>query len=378
MLDSTLSRRFPFLALAKQNLMRARARSVLAMAGITIGVIALASLGIFGAAYEQSYRNSFDTTASSVLVTPGEDAPSPHFDRENVKTIERNVDSPVYPIAQYGGSASGLGGETSTTVVSMQRPTAFVTVSEGQIPEEWRSGVVVGASVAETLDTRPGETIVLNGERRRVRAVLDEASRSNFLQPDEKVFISPSQSTRSQYQFIIVNADSPTAAFETAEALDENLNGRRTFYDIVDFESAIERFNQQMSTLQTFLFGIGGVSLLVASVSILNVMLMSTIERKEEIGVMRAVGYRRLDILRLMLSEAALLGLFGAIFGVVISIGLGLVINAEFLSDPFAFTVDAITFTALGFLFGTVASFISGLYPAWKAANARPVESLRD
>jgi ABC-type antimicrobial peptide transport system permease subunit len=164
-----------------------------------------------------------------------------------------------------------------------------------------------------------------------------------------------------------------------AEELRGSLNpGRLERYSIFDAEAAIEQFNQQLALINTFLIGIGAVSLLVASVSILNVMLMSTIERRAEIGVLRATGFHRLDVLRLMLNEAALLGMVGAVFGVVFSILLGMLINAELLGDPLAFSAEALQYVAIGFVFGTLASFLSGLYPAWKAANSRPVEALRD
>jgi putative ABC transport system permease protein len=79
-----------------------------------------------------------------------------------------------------------------------------------------------------------------------------------------------------------------------------------------------------------------------------------------------------------MLNEAMLLGIVGAVLGVGLSVLLGMAINAQLLSDPLAFTAEALRYTVVGFVFGTVSSFLSGLYPAWKAANARPVEALRD
>ena len=119
------------------------------------------------------------------------------------------------------------------------------------------------------------------------------------------------------------------------------------------------------------------MSLFVASVSIVNVMLMSTIERRGEIGVFRAVGYQRLAVLRLLLTEALLMGLVGAILGVVLSLAVGAVVNQALLGDPLAFSDRSLQYLAFGFVFGLVASLLSGLYPAWRAASDPPVESLR-
>nr|WP_259371256.1 FtsX-like permease family protein [Natranaeroarchaeum aerophilus] len=106
---------------------------------------------------------------------------------------------------------------------------------------------------------------------------------------------------------------------------------------------------------------------------------MSTVERREEIGVMRAVGVKKDEVLRMMLIEAGLLGLFGAFGGVVVSVllaaGLYLTTPVELwiLLDPANFF-----YLALAFAFGIGVSLLSGLYPAWKAASERPVDALRD
>ena len=379
MIDSPLARLSPFLAFARNNLSRARARTILAMAGITIGVVAIASLGMFGATLEQSFLNTADDAIRTVGVGPGEDADFQTLDREQVAEIERYAgDGQVYTLSRGRARVTGLQQTTSASLVSVSDPGVFVTAESGRIPTNWRSGVAVGAELADTLGVEPGDSVQINDENRRVVAVLSESTAASFIQSGDAVVLPPDELGDGASQ-VLVRADTPQAAFGISDRLDRNLNSdRRTRYTVFDAEANLEQFNEQMELLRTFLLAVGGVSLLVASVSILNVMLMSTIERKAEIGVLRAVGYHRLDILRLMLYEAALLGIVGSIFGVLISVGLGMAMNAELLSDPFAFTTQALQFTVLGFLFGTGASFVSGLYPAWKAANARPVEALRD
>ncbi len=377
MIDSPFSRRFPFVALAWHNLSRANARSILATAGITIGVIAIASLGMFGAAYEQSVRNTFDDTVSQVYVSPGEDASFDAMTRTHVQEIERTADGDVYPVGYFTANVTGLAAEDArVTMVSLDRPSDFYDIASGDVDGDWRSGVIIGSEVAERLEVDVGDGITVDGNTRRVHAVLQEAGRGQVLPVDDAIVVPQSRAPSKEYQLIIVRSESPQKAFETSNRME--LNGREERYSINDAEEGYEQLNQQLNTFNMLLIGIGGVSLLVASVSILNVMLMSTIERKEEIGVMRAVGYHRLDVLRLMLVEASLLGVIGAVVGVAISVLMGMAINAELLNDPLAFTTDAITYTVLGFLFGTLASFVSGVYPAWKAANARPVEALRD
>ena len=379
MIDTWLGRRFPMLAFARSNLSRARARTFLAMAGIAIGVLAIASLGMGGEAFEQTILNDASTITQSVWMTPGEDAEFTEFTREHVDEVQQQTNHPVYTIQQESGTVAAKKARTGATLYSVSNPAAFASTASGQIPSTWRSGALVGQSLADELDVQTGDSVVVNGDRHRIVAVLEDNSRSSFIQTSNAVLLPPSQMGGNTFDIIMVRTNQPAEAFQVSNALDASLNaGRDERYEVNDAEKMIERFNDQMAQINTFLLAIGGISLLVASVSIFNVMLMSAIERKEEIGVLRAVGYHRLDVLRLMLAEAILLGVFGALMGVGLSILLGMAINAELLSDPLAFTAQALQYTVIGFVFGTIASFLSGLYPAWKAANARPVEALRD
>jgi putative ABC transport system permease protein len=126
------------------------------------------------------------------------------------------------------------------------------------------------------------------------------------------------------------------------------------------------------------LLGIGSISLIVASVAILNVMLMSTIERRGEIGVLRAVGIRRGEVLRMILAESAFLGVIGGLVGAVVSLGVGLVMFHVLSGNAMdVFGWSSFRYLVYGFAFAVAASLISGLYPAWKAANERPVDALR-
>ncbi len=375
-----LFERFPLAMLARRNLSRAKTRSALAMLGVVIGVVAIASLGVFGVAFKLSFLQGA-TFGNTVLVMPGEDA-NFTLSQSQVSKVKSYVDGDdeVYALKQRRGRLAHLRQSGSVSIYGVEDARQYLSTERGRIPNTWRKQVLVGSETADTYDVGPGDSVELDGESYRVAGVLEDQPRGGAFQSlDDGVLVPMSTFEGDKYSQVQIRADSPTEANQTATMLRERLGfGREERYRIVDFKDSIERFNQRMSTINLFLLGVGGISLLVAGISILNVQLMSVIERREEIGVLRAVGYGRFDILKLMLGESALLGLVGALVGAVLSLGLGLLINQQLLGDPFAFTAKGFQYIALGLAFGVGAAVISGLYPAWKAANERPVEALRD
>lgn len=371
--------RFPVTALAWRNLSRAKSRSALATLGILIGVVAIISLGMFGTTLQAFFIQDAERFLQTAQVSPGEDSESPVLDEDDIAEIGALVDAQVYPVESRASVIESSRETTRATVTATQRPRAFVTAATGQIPKNWRSGALVGQRLASQLEVSVGDALRVGDRTVRVVAVLESTPRGGFVQADDGVFLPPSQLDARGASRVLLRTDSPEAAFRAAETIRQELNtDRQERVNVFDAEASIQRFQSQISTIQTFLLGIGAVSLLVAAVSILNVMLMSAIERREEVGVLRAVGYHRRDILQLMLSEAALLGVVGAIAGAILSVGLGAIINQLLLGDPTAFSDSVLWNIALGMGFGVAAALLSGLYPAWKAANARPVEALRD
>jgi len=119
--------------------------------------------------------------------------------------------------------------------------------------------------------------------------------------------------------------------------------------------------------------GIAGLSLIVAGVGIINTMTVSIMERTREIGTMKAIGAKSMDIMKLVMSEALLTGVVGGILGALVGFSLSYIIS-HFSDIPSA------TSPTLGVLivgFAMITCVLSGLQPAWRASNLNPVEALR-
>ncbi|MFB6140079.1 MAG: ABC transporter permease [Halosimplex sp.] len=377
-----LRRRFPALLMARRNIGRTKVRSVLAALGIVIGVIAIASLGMFGLTLRYQLTQNLGDIGNQVRVTPANtDGTLSLLTERDLRQIESiaGSDATVAPTKQRFTQVSfGRGPPESRLVTGTARPGELYEASEGTIPDPYRSGALVGSSVAEQNDLGPGDTIAVNGSTVRVVAVLASSGGFGFSDPSTSIILPTRSFDQRGYDAITITESSSTAANETAMAIRASLNERRDRVEVQDFSSIADSIGQSFQALNLFLIGIGSISLLVAGVSILNVMLMSTVERRQEIGVLRAVGFQKLDVLKIMLSEAVLLGVLGGVAGAAFSIVAGMVLNHFVVGDAtLVFRPQNFLYIGLAFAFGVGTSLISGLYPAWKAANERPVEALR-
>jgi putative ABC transport system permease protein len=118
--------------------------------------------------------------------------------------------------------------------------------------------------------------------------------------------------------------------------------------------------------------------MIVAGVSIFNIMMMSANERIKEIGIMRSIGTRKRGVMSMFIYEAAIIGVIGSIIGGVLSILAGYAISALMLgSTKYLLTVSNALSVVEGVSFGIIICLACGMYPAWQAANLNPIDALR-
>ena len=379
MSPKSLADRLPVLSLAIRNLSRSKTRSALAAIGIAIGVIAIVSLGMFGSAFQRSQMENIGTIGNDVGVFPGEDLDRANFTETQLREIRRAAQpADLIAIKQDVRDMRTRDGTAGQTVYGIADPGRLFDVRQGEIPDNWRSGIVVGDQLATIEGIETGDALNLDGQTYRVTAVLEDAGQATLVNPNDAVILPPSRFAEDTYTQVIVLSDTTAEATRTAERIRTAMNDRRERVQVFEFGQLAEQINQLFLQLNLFLIGIGAVSLVVAGTSILNVMLMSTVERRGEIGVLRAVGFKRFAVLRIFLTEAAMLGLIGGTAGVVVSVLIGAGIHSLFLGDPFAFDTLSVIYIVGGFSFGIGSGLISGAYPAWKASRLDPVEALRE
>jgi putative ABC transport system permease protein len=377
---SSVGDRFPSLTLATRNLSRQRIRAALAALGIVIGVFAVVTLGLLGNALSVAATEELGGLGNQVIVSPSQASGEDSLDSRDLAAVQRAASGrgTVVPLRVTGAQVRASGGQTVAQVYGTDRPGALFGNGSDGIPAFHRQGALVGADVAADLSVREGSTITVEENEYRVVAVLPEVSSISPLQPDSSVILPADEFATSGYSQVVIRANSADDARAVASGVEERLNARQQRVSVFSLTSILDRISEFFDLLNGFLLAIAGISLVVAGVSIFNVMLMSVSERRGEIGVLRAVGIHRRQVLRTLLVEATLLGVVGGAIGALLGT-VTVVVTALFTELPLsAVLLPGNAVVPLGaFAFGVVISLVGGLYPAYRAAWEPPVSALR-
>ncbi|WP_429676856.1 ABC transporter permease [Bacillus mexicanus] len=244
--------------------------------------------------------------------------------------------------------------------------------------------VLLGTEAAKTLfknENPIGEVVKINGMPFTVVGLLENKSDSLMGSYNEKILMPISTAEKllltSGVKTISVQADSSEnvklAMASIKRVLNDKFNNDKDSYSILNQQELLETMNIVTQTMSFLLAGISGISLLVGGIGIMNIMLVSVTERTREIGIRKAIGAKRKDILILFLIESVFLttigGIIGIILGVAGSYGLSSLMEIESYVSP--------TVIVSAFLFSMFIGVVFGIFPANRAAKLRPIDALR-
>jgi putative ABC transport system permease protein len=398
---------------ALESLNGNKLRSGLTVLGIVIGVAAVIAMLAVGTGAQESITGSISGIGTNLLFVFRGDMgdtirnPKPLTlgdadalrDRFAAPSIEA-----VAPALQGNGVVSFGGEQTSPQILGVT-PEYFgvrnYQITEGElITEEHILGrasvVLLGPEVAENLfghsDGVTGETVRIEGQPFRVIGVLESKGGGSFGSQDNVVIVPFTtaqarlirRSTSDRVDVIFVQAVSGDVVTQAADEIAQILRTRhRTPVGADDFtiftqQDLLATFQSITGILTIFLGGIAGISLLVGGIGIMNIMLVSVTERTREIGLRKALGARKRDILTQFLTESSLLSLIGGIIGIMFGWLISYIVGRVAEASGTAFTpvvgLDAIL---LATIFSAAVGLFFGIYPASRAANLEPVEALR-
>ena len=406
-------------------------RTILTMLGIIIGVAAVIALLSIGKGFEQSFNKQIESMGTNVLwINPGnfnifsdgqEQASSRQANRRqklpepltmgDARAIANPLTAPdvaaVSPV--YQGSPQivvrgqrEMNGSGIMGVAADYESVHNVVMAEGEFINpahvNQRARVaVLGWGVADQLfepyENRIGQTVKLNGVPFKVIGVMEKKERGFFGDENSNVLIPLTTAQtrlfnagtfRGEWQVSAIFAQiTDRAQMDTASKdIDRLLRERHRLGpdDEKDFtiisQAELLQFGSSISaSISAFLGSIAAVSLLVGGIGIMNIMLVSVTERTHEIGIRKAVGAKRRDILLQFLVEAVVLSLVGGFIG--IGLGWGIAALMPVLMPSFEETVVSLDSILLATGFAAAVGLFFGVYPATRAARLKPIDALR-
>jgi putative ABC transport system permease protein len=367
-------------------------RSFLTMLGIIIGVFAVTMLITVGQGATSSVTSSIQDLGSNMLIvsiTSNKPYQLTLDDLNGLKGVNGIADvSPVLSssskakagINNYDttveGAAPGYAAIRSLTVASGR----FITQSD----MDHRGAVaVIGTELADNLfGTRDvvGNKLTVMGRDFLIVGVLEEKGSSMGMSNDNRVIVPFTTAQRlikrtsiSQFYASTTSADTvKSAQSELTRFLDHRFPSTDD-YRVFSQSDILGTLNQVTGTLTAMLGGIAGISLLVGGIGIMNIMLVSVSERTREIGIRKAIGAQRSDILMQFLIESVVISITGGLLGLLLG-SLGVMIMGNLLAMTMSITTGI---AAMAIAFSMAVGVVFGSYPANRAAKLRPIEALR-
>ncbi|MFQ5854366.1 MAG: ABC transporter permease [Anaerolineae bacterium] len=404
--------------IALRSLSANRLRSFLTMLGVIIGVAAVIAMLSIGRGAQAAITAQIQGLGTNLLfVQPGSTSrggirtatgSASTLTLEDANALANPVNAPsvalVAPEVTRFGQVVAQGQNANVRVTGVTEEYQWVRNTPLQAGDfivtrhvQAQSAVaVLGSQLAADLfgEFDPiGQTIYLNRVALRVIGVLASKGGTGFFNPDEGMFVPITTAQRRLLggQFfrggrtvssINVQVADETLMDAAVEELSEVLRQRHrvTYEDdfrIMSQQDFLSAVTQVTGIMTLFLAGIAAISLVVGGIGIMNIMLVSVTERTREIGIRKAVGARRRDILAQFLVEAVVLSVAGGALGILVGAGIGRLISGVNLGSTALTPLVELDAVLLAVLFSAGVGLFFGVYPAWRAAQLHPIEALR-
>jgi putative ABC transport system permease protein len=404
--------------IALRSLSANKLRSALTMLGIIIGVAAVIALMGVGRGAQHAIDTQINSLGTNLLfVSPGAansegvrqaQGSSQTLTYEDALALNDPQNLPavagVAPEVRAFGQVVYQGNNANTPIAGVTPDYQGVrnyNVQSGEFINQAnitsRSLVaVIGANVASELFTGGedpvGQTIRINNVPFRVIGVLESKGGSGFGNQDDQVLVPlttaitrlqrnrfGSGNVISQISVQVVDANQMDLA---TQQISEVLRQRHHIRYEDDFtirsqHDILASANQITGVMTLFLGGVAGISLLVGGIGIMNIMLVSVTERTREIGIRKAIGATRQNVLGQFLTEATILSVLGGLIGIALGAGIARLVSGLQAGTVTIQAVVAPDSILLATLFSVVVGLFFGIYPAYRAAQLNPIDALR-
>lgn len=374
-----------------KNISGNKLRTVLTMLGLIIGIASVIILVGIGSGTSSQVTSQVQSLGADIL-TLNINSSDTSLDYDNIDEIEEIQG--INKVASYKTvSASITRNENSSGRANIIATTDSyidvmnLTISDGRllskIDLDNNSKVcLLGSDIAETLfenDTIVGNSVKIDGDNYTVIGILTATGSSMGNDIDSLVIVPFTTAkylgadTTINNLYIKVDDENQIESVSTSiENYIEFAFGLTTDdFSVSSQDSMLNTMEEVNNSLSIMLGGIASISLIVAGIGVMNVMLVSVTERTKEIGIRKALGAKKMDILVQFLIEALLLCIVGGIIGILLGIAIGNLLGQM----GYSFIVE-VWIVVVAFLSSAVIGLIFGIFPAYKAAKLNPIDAL--
>ena len=385
--------------MAVKSIFSKKGRSFLTMLGVVIGVGAV----IAAVAYAQGTTKNITDQISQMgtnlvrimIVGRGSNRKVEYDQLKAFAKDNSNIISAIAPSVTSNGVTVKYGSASMSSTTTMLGTTPeYEDINDRHVTSgrfilsrdvSYREKVaVIGTAVVKKLfpDSSPvGQKIKINGNSFKVVGILSEKESGETGSEDDYIIVPVTVAQRlgkdaniRNFSVQAVNAEDVDTVMEKLDAFLLKALKDEDLYRIMDSQDMLDTLNEVTGTMMALLGGIAAISLAVGGIGIMNIMLVSVTERTREIGIRKAIGAKRKNILVQFLIEAVMVTGFGGLLGV----GLGVLI-IKFVFGGFGIVPEAYSATWMAVSFGIslFVGVIFGMFPAVKASKLNPIEALR-
>ena len=387
---------------AIQNFRRNKTRTFLSLLGVIIGVASVIVITSMGSSSTQQIKDTFGSceldvvSISSGFMRKSRNAISINFNesfRENLFDSIKNIKQIWYKNSM---SSTISFGETSSTVNCTAVETGYLEMYGLELSyghffnvtdnEEGTQKIILGSTIAEALfpagDGEGKHVIVTSsnisfnfeviGVLKEQSSGMESSTNSAYI---PRGFYAKKISPNPNAQNVMVQATSPEKASALVEILTnycQSLTGTAYSVNVMSMQTMIDQMNSIATTMSVMLSAIAAISLLVGGIGIMNIMIVTVTERRQEIGIRKALGASPSNIRRQFLVESAAItvigGLMGIFLGIVVSVAIEYVRSLNYIVSWEACIIS--------FIFSVFVGIFFGLNPAARAAKLDPVLAL--
>ena len=356
------------------------------MLGIIIGVMSVTVLVSIVQSTTNNVSDTLSQLGGNVISATVTSRRSNKITTSDLKNLENNpaIES-VSPIISGSSTAKASGNSSSVTLkgiteeyediqnISVQKGRYILDVDNDNRLQVCLIGVTAAKDLFGHTDVE-GETIRISGRNFKIIGVLEEdgSNDSVIYTPFTTAQRIMQNSTISSFYVSATNEGMLNMAESAVDSFLLEKTGNEDSYTITNQSDIADSVSDVTNSMTYMIGGIAGISLLVGGIGIMNIMLVSVTERTKEIGIRKAIGAKKKDILAQFMIESIVLSCMGGVIGIALSAATIFGMNQLMSAD---YTISAgISLIALGF--SAVLGIIFGLYPANKAANLKPIEAL--